>query len=424
MSNLEQIAKLSGFSKATVSRVLNKSRHVSPETREKILQVIRDMDYVPNRNAVSLSKGKTLQIGMITAGITEVILPFMTSFVEVAAEHGFQTIIYTSDSDRKRELQAFEDLKQKRVDGLLIITCVNELSVVSSYNKYGPIVSWQRMDRPDIPSVAMDQYDGYALAIEHLLSRGVTQIANAFGRPSSLNTLRRIQAYEDKMTANGLPIRRDWYFNAVYHLEEGQEVVRRLLGAPLRQRTGTYARREAAAGEPGVLEADEKARETARSADERASRPRLEWTSDMPDAPHAQNGRPSGRACGDPDSDGPVRPHGLAAAPFGEAATSYAAAHEAPVPANELPQAILCANDYVAAGILSEARRMGWDVPGKLRVVSFDNMQIAGTLGLTSVQNPIRDQAHNAFALLSPDLLGRQIPLKPLGFSLIVRETT
>jgi len=422
MSNLEQIAKLSGFSKATVSRVLNKSRHVSPGTREKILQVIREMDYVPNRNAVSLSKGKTLQIGMITAGITEVILPFMTSFVEVAAEHGFQTIIYTSDSDRDRELQAFEDLKQKRVDGLLIITCVNELSVVSSYGKYGPIVSWQRMDRPDIPSVAMDQYDGYALAIDHLLALGVTKIANAFGRPSSLNTLRRIQAYEDKMTASDLAIRRDWYFNAVYHLEDGQEVVRRLLGAPSQRLTDAHARREAAAGEPGVLETYAEA-SFPRSTDERASRPRLERTEEEASKPE----RSRGRACADPDNEGPGRPFEREH-PFGEASTQFVSDDterqaQAKDP-DELPQAIVCANDYVAAGILSEARRMGWDVPAQLRIVSFDNMQIAGTLGLTSVQNPIRDQAYNAFALLSPNLLGQQIPLKPLGFSLAVRETT
>ncbi|OWR27380.1 hypothetical protein CDO73_22425 [Saccharibacillus sp. O23] len=419
MSNLEEIAKLSGFSKATVSRVLNKSRHVSPETREKILRVIREMDYVPNRNAVSLSKGRTMQLGMITSGITEVILPFMTSFVEVAAEYGFQTIIYTSDSDRSRELLAFEDLKQKRVDGLLILTCVNDSAVVSSYGKYGPIVSWQRMDHPDIPSVAMDQYDGYKLAVEHLLSLGVTKIANAFGRPSSLNTHRRIQAYEDLMSARGLAARRDWYFKAVYHLEDGQTVVRRLLGLPAGPSAAqSPARREAFAGEPGMLAAGEaeglarsgasagslpgEAAGDGRSADERAFRPRLE-SPEAEAAPAEAFGGPHEDAV----SGGPVRPY----------------ADEAPEP-GELPQAIVCANDYVAAGVLSEARRLGWDVPGKLRIVSFDNMQIAETLGLTSVQNPIRDQAYNAFALLSPGLLGRQIALKPLTFGLVKRETT
>lgn len=370
MSNLEEIAKLSGFSKATVSRVLNKSRHVSPETREKILNVIREMDYVPNRNAVSLSKGKTLQIGMVTENISEVILPFMTRFVEVAAEHGFQTIIYTSDSDRKRELQAFEDLKQKRVDGLLIITCVNELSLVSSYGKYGPIVSWQRTDRPDIPSVAMDQYDGYRLAVEHLLSLGITNIANAFGRPSSLNTKRRAQAYEDLMTQRGLEVRRDWYFEAVYHMAGGQETVRRLLA-------GSADRQP----DPGRRESKR------HPADRSAVRPNL-----LPETDARLAGLPNRR--------------------------------ESSAAESAVPQAVICANDFVAAGVLSEARRLGWNVPGELRIVGFDNMPIAETLGLTTVQNPIRDQAYNAFALLSPGLLGRPLPLKPLEFGLVVRETT
>ncbi|CAM3569245.1 MULTISPECIES: LacI family DNA-binding transcriptional regulator [Saccharibacillus] len=382
MSNLEEIAKLSGFSKATVSRVLNKSRHVSPSTREKILNVIREMDYVPNRNAVSLSKGKTLQIGMVTENISEIILPFMTRFVEVAAEHGFQTIIYTSDSDRTRELQAFEDLKQKRVDGLLIITCVNELSLVSSYGKYGPIVSWQRTDRPDIPSVAMDQYAGYRLAVEHLLSLGITDIANAFGRPNSLNTKRRAQAYEDLMHERGLDIRRDWYFKAVYHMESGQETVRRLL---------------AGAGDEGAVLQKNPAR-TSGSFVVLQKIP--SETSGIFVVPQKL---PEGTS-------------GLFAVPqkLPEGTSGSFA----------VPQAIICANDFVATGVLSEARRLGWDVPGELSIVGFDNMPIAETLGLTTIQNPIRDQAYNAFALLSPGLLGEQLPLKPLEFGLVVRETT
>ncbi|WP_246098334.1 LacI family DNA-binding transcriptional regulator [Saccharibacillus brassicae] len=394
MSNLEEIAKLSGFSKATVSRVLNKSRHVSPSTREKILNVIREMDYVPNRNAVSLSKGKTLQIGMVTENISEIILPFMTRFVEVAAEHGFQTIIYTSDSDRTRELQAFEDLKQKRVDGLLIITCVNELSLVSSYGKYGPIVSWQRTDRPDIPSVAMDQYAGYRLAVEHLLSLGITDIANAFGRPSSLNTKRRAQAYEDLMRERGLDIRRDWYFEAVYHMESGQETVRRLL---------------AGAGDEGAVPQKNPVRSE----------------SDQP--ADGEDAEDAGEAGTRKIPEGTSGSFAVSQKIPAETSGLFAVLQKLPEGTSgsfAVPQAIICANDFVATGVLSEARRLDWDVPGELSIVGFDNMPIAETLGLTTVQNPIRDQAYNAFALLSPGLLGEQLPLKPLEFGLVVRETT
>lgn len=84
MSNLDQIAKLSGFSKATVSRVLNRSPHVSQATREIILKIMEELDYVPNGNAISLSTGETMQIGMVTEGINEVMLPFLNSFVETA----------------------------------------------------------------------------------------------------------------------------------------------------------------------------------------------------------------------------------------------------------------------------------------------------------------------------------------------------
>lgn len=85
MSNLDQIAKLSGFSKATVSRVLNRSPHVSQATRESILKIMEELDYVPNGNAISLSRGQTMQIGMVTEGINEVMLPFLNSFVETAS---------------------------------------------------------------------------------------------------------------------------------------------------------------------------------------------------------------------------------------------------------------------------------------------------------------------------------------------------
>lgn len=102
MSNLDQIAKLSGFSKATVSRVLNHSPHVSQATRERILAIMEELDYVPNGNAISLSRGETMQIGMVTEGLNEVMLPFLNSFVETASRHGYQTIVYTSGETRPR----------------------------------------------------------------------------------------------------------------------------------------------------------------------------------------------------------------------------------------------------------------------------------------------------------------------------------
>ncbi|HEY4431028.1 MAG TPA: LacI family DNA-binding transcriptional regulator [Paenibacillus sp.] len=322
MSTLDEIAKLSGFSKATVSRVLNDSPHVSKETREKILTIMKEADYVPNRNAISLSKGQTQQIGMITLDLNELILCFMNSFVEISGRYGYQTIIYTTGGDKQKELQAFEDLKQKRVDALLILTAVNDNHVITSYCKYGPIVSWQRMDHSEIPSVAMNQYDGYALALEHLIERGYKRIANAFGRPSSINTQSRRLAYEQIMTKYNLPVIEKWYYSTIYGIQDGEQLVRTFMGQP------------------------------------------------------------------------------------------------------EPPDAILCANDLVAVGVLSEARRQKLDVPRDLAIVGFDNSKLSQTLGITTIQNPIAGQAENAFLLLAPALLGLDMELQPLSFQLIERGTT
>ncbi|WP_226000234.1 LacI family DNA-binding transcriptional regulator [Paenibacillus sp. BJ-4] len=323
MSNLDQIAKLAGFSKATVSRVLNQSPHVSHETRTKILKIMQELDYVPNRNAISLSKGQTLQIGMITSTINEIVLAFLDSFVEIADQHSFQTIIYTSGEDKKKELQAFEDLKRKRVDALVIISCVNDTDLLSTYCKYGPIVAWQRMEHTAIRSIAMDQYEGYMLALKHLIQKGYTRIANAFGRPSSINTHSRQRAYEHITSEHNLPVLQHWNQSSIYNIRDGEQFVRDLL-----------QRRD------------------------------------------------------------------------------------------EFPEAILCANDYVAVGILCEARRQLLNVPDDLAIVGFDNTELAHTMGITTVQNPIKAQAQNAFFMLSPQLIGRQMELHSLEYSLIERTTT
>ncbi|QUL54134.1 LacI family DNA-binding transcriptional regulator [Paenibacillus tritici] len=323
MSNLDQIAKLSGFSKATVSRVLNRSPHVSQATRESILKIMEELDYVPNGNAISLSRGQTMQIGMVTEGINEVMLPFLNSFVETASQHGYQTIIYTSGGDPAKELQAFEDMRRKRVDALVISTCVNDQALLGSYCKYGPIVSWQRMQLPEIQSVAMNQYDGYMLGLEHVIGRGYTRIANAWGRPTSMNTSGRIQAYQDAARKYHLEVNPKWSQTGIHSIRQGEELVRGLLLSP-----------------------------------------------------------------------------------------------------GEHPNAILCANDMVAAGILSEARRLKVKVPEELAIVGFDNTELAHTLGITSIDNPIAAQAQNALYLILGKLGGAEPGQQELEFQLVQRATT
>lgn len=322
MSKFDEIMKLSGYSKATVSRVINHSPHVSDEARQKITQIMKQLNYIPNRNAVSLSTGQTKQIGIVTSATNEIILTFMNQFIDTAMDYGFQTLIYTSRGDKEIELQAFEDLRSKRVDGLVIMTCVNHPDKLKAYCEYGPIVSWQRMGDDEIPSVAMDQARGYKLALEHLVSRGYTRIANAFGRAESLNTQSRREAYESFMTDKGLPVLREAYQYSVFSSSDGEDAMRRMANGP------------------------------------------------------------------------------------------------------ELPQAVLCSNDYAAIGIWSEARKQNIQVPEQLAIVGFDDIELSRVLGITTIHNPIAEQATQAFHRLWAVLGKQELQPQQLEFQLIERATT
>lgn len=322
MSKFDEIIKRSGYSRATVSRVINHSPHVSNEARQIITDIMKQLNYIPNRNAVSLSTGQTKQIGIVTSTTSEIILTFMNQFIDTAMDFGFQTIIYTSRGDKEIELQAFEDLRSKRVDGLVIIACVNDPRKLKAYCEYGPIVSWQRMGNDEIPSVAMDQAEGYRLALDHLVTRGYTRIANVFGRIESLNTQSRRKAYELFMAEKGLPVLHEAYQYSVFTSSDGEEAMRIIAS----------------------------------------------WS--------------------------------------------------------ELPQAVLCSNDYAAIGILCEARKQNIQVPEQLAIVGFDDIELSRVLGITTIHNPIAEQATQAFHRLWAVLGQQELQPQQLEYQLIERATT
>jgi DNA-binding LacI/PurR family transcriptional regulator len=91
---------------------------------------------------------------------------------------------------------------------------------------------------------------------------------------------------------------------------------------------------------------------------------------------------------------------------------------------DERPDAIICSNDYVAAGIVSEAKRKGLNIPSDLAVIGYDNDLLSRILDITTVHNPIKEQAENAFKLIYERLENTPQSRAPLEFKLITRKTT
>ncbi len=197
MANIKDIARLAGVSASTVSRVINQSGYVNEKTRITIEKIMKQLDYVPNRNAVSLKTGRTGFLGIVAPYFNDSMNLLLSHFTMAAQKEGYNISLFMTLNDKNKEIQAFEMLRRKQIDAVLLLIRLNEWSVLEQYAKYGPVVTWQRLDSDIIHSVYMNQYDGYTLALEHLYKKGRRKIVNLYGNLESLNTRSRIKAYED-----------------------------------------------------------------------------------------------------------------------------------------------------------------------------------------------------------------------------------
>lgn len=226
MANIQQIARLADVSTATVSRVINGHPHVSDSTRQRVLGIMAQLDYVPNANAISLKKGATQLIGMIATSFSPLLIRFVHTFTLAAEKYGFNITLFITNGESEKELVALEMLRRKQLDALVCVLRSNEWDVIESYTKYGPIVTWQRLQNKNIPSVFMDQYQAYWMGLEHLYSKGYRKILNIYPTTKGLNTKERMRAYSDFVKKHNIMVDEFPNFQDKTSVGDGEELAK------------------------------------------------------------------------------------------------------------------------------------------------------------------------------------------------------
>ena len=176
---LEDIARETGFSISTVSRVLSHSNYpVSDSIREKVLRAADTMGYEPNIAARSLRTDRTNTIGIL---VDDILSPFTPPIVrgiqDTLNEHGFLSLMVNSDWDPAQEESAIKTLLSRPVDGIIFVEYSHQASgdVLERSNK--PHVFVHRLfGSPIKNSVVPDDYSGASLATEHLIRLGHQRI--------------------------------------------------------------------------------------------------------------------------------------------------------------------------------------------------------------------------------------------------------
>lgn len=188
MATIRDIAKITGYSISTISRVINNYPYVDDEKRQKVLQVMADLNYVPNRLAQNLSLGETKNIGVILPFVDH---PFfdqlLSGIMNEAFAHTYRVTLLPTNYDAELEKEYLDSFAQKSFDGLIVCIRANHSQFFKNYLQYGPIVFCEDTPELDAPSAFIDLGDSVREALLYLKDNGVKKLGVMMGRSQRLS---------------------------------------------------------------------------------------------------------------------------------------------------------------------------------------------------------------------------------------------
>lgn len=234
-SNLRDVAHLAAVDVSTASRVLTGSatQRVSDETRSRILEAARALDYRPNAIARGLRTARTSTLGIVVPQLDNPVFSSAIRGADLAARRlGYSLIIAHRDPGRAVEGEYRRLAGTHRADGLLVASLDEDRDLIDALRQTGiPFVLMNR-HVGSAPAVALDSREAARIGVEHLLALGHRRVAHLAGRPGGFNGQARLAGYRAALAAHGAPADPAWIEPAGYTAEGGQRALRRLLARP------------------------------------------------------------------------------------------------------------------------------------------------------------------------------------------------
>ncbi|OQY34500.1 MAG: hypothetical protein B6241_04320 [Spirochaetaceae bacterium 4572_59] len=234
MPTIHDIAKLSGISKSTVSRVISKQGYVKKETREKVEKAMKELNYTPNYIARGMRTHKSSAIGLF---IPDNDNPFYSELFkgveQVTRKAGYMNLVCHTDEDPKTELFYINELLKRQIDGIIFCT----------YNRSHEGLRYLKEVAANIPiifmdplfgdqgfsSVVSDGYTGSKMAVNYLYERGCSNIAYIKGSRIHAVTNERCKGYSDGLKEQGNKVLRQNVYEGDFSMESGRNAVKYFL---------------------------------------------------------------------------------------------------------------------------------------------------------------------------------------------------
>ncbi|MBW2038957.1 MAG: LacI family DNA-binding transcriptional regulator [Deltaproteobacteria bacterium] len=233
---IKDIARLAHVSHTTVSRVLNNRPGVKKITRERVLKLIKELDYQPSLVARSMVLKKSKVLGLIITTIRNPFYLELSQGIEdTARSFGYSVILCCTNYDLSLEGEHIRELRRKGVDGIILTSAHIKDEYVAALAQEGfPLVLVNRKVLESdlsgkVDYVGVDNIKGGEMALEHLLKMGHRRIGIVRGSLESSVTMERMEGVRRALDKHGLSIDDDLIFGGDYLKGSGYEAAKRFL---------------------------------------------------------------------------------------------------------------------------------------------------------------------------------------------------
>jgi DNA-binding LacI/PurR family transcriptional regulator len=230
---MREVAKQAGVSPATVSRVLNKTQYISPETEQRVLEVVRQLNYHKNVHARRLATGQSDLFGLVISEIANPYFPeIIRGFQASAWDRGFDVLLFNTEYQQVRTESVIRKLIESDVRGVAIMTSSLDKRATAELTAAGVGVVFCNLGPPErlISNISIDYQSGISQAIEHVVKLGHRRAAVIAGPGNNRTAITIKQALVTRLNErkmNPFPV-----IECNYRVDSGASAVRAILSQP------------------------------------------------------------------------------------------------------------------------------------------------------------------------------------------------
>ncbi len=202
MVTVHDVADRSGVSIATVSRTLRAPHRVSEDTRQRVLEAVRDLGYRPNRAAASLRRGRTGAIALVVPDIENPYFASLTKGAQASTRaRGYGLVVVDTTEDAEVEFEEIAALGPQ-VDGMILASSrLSDARLAEAVAATTCVLINRSLPGTATPTVTIDESSGADAAVGHLVDLGHRALAYVGGPGSAWSEGRRWRGIQDAVAA-------------------------------------------------------------------------------------------------------------------------------------------------------------------------------------------------------------------------------